>query len=77
MTKPIGLTDNQLHTIQQAAAPLHPNDRGPYLERVAGMLQGQGELGDGVVSRAAKAAQGEFLRPPPHPHLPSKYSRAR
>jgi hypothetical protein len=76
MTKPIALTDDQLATIKQAAQPLHPNDRGPYLERVAGMLQGHQELGDGIVSRAAKAAQSEFLRPPLRPNLISgKYGR--
>jgi hypothetical protein len=57
----IALTDQQLAVIQQAAAALHPRDRGPFLERVAAMLQGH-ELGDGSVSRAARAAQKEFLR---------------
>jgi hypothetical protein len=52
-----------------AVVPLHPHDRGPYLQRVAAMLQGQQELGDGIVSRAAKAAQQEFLRPPLRPQL--------
>jgi hypothetical protein len=75
--KPIALTDTQLHTIQQAAAPLNPHDRGPFLQRVAGMLQGQDQLGDGVVSRAAKEAQREFLRPPPYPHMGGKYGRVR
>jgi hypothetical protein len=29
--KPIGLTDSQLLTIQRAAGPLHPQDRGPSM----------------------------------------------
>ena len=52
--KPIGLTDEQLLTIQRAAAPLHPQDRGPYLEKVAEMLNGH-EIGDGLVGRVAGA----------------------
>ena len=54
--KPIGLTDEQLLTIQRAAAPLHPQDRGPYLEKVAEMLNGH-EIGDGLVGRVAREAQ--------------------
>jgi hypothetical protein len=38
--KPIALTDGQLLAIQRAADPLHPQDRGPYLEKVAEMLNG-------------------------------------
>ena len=61
--KPIGLTDSQLLTIQRAVAPLHPQDRGPYLEKVAEMLNGH-EIGDGLVGRAAREAQRQFLRAP-------------
>ena len=38
--KSIGLTDEQLLAIQRAAGPLHPQDRGPYLEKVAELLSG-------------------------------------
>jgi hypothetical protein len=61
--KPIGLSDEQLLTIQRAAAPLHPQDRGPYLEKVAEMLSGH-EIGDGLVGRVAREAQRLFLRAP-------------
>ena len=61
--KPIGLTDEQLLTIQRAAAPLHPQDRGLYLEKVAEMLSGH-EIGDGLVGRVAREAQRQFLRAP-------------
>jgi hypothetical protein len=57
----IRLTDNQLSIITLAAAPLHPGDRGPFLQRVATLLNGH-ELGDGVISRAARQAQKEFWR---------------
>ena len=61
--KPIGLTDRQLLTIRRAAAPLHPQDRGRYLEKVAETSNGH-EIGDGLVGRVAREAQREFLRAP-------------
>ena len=60
---PLALTDVQLAVIQGLAEPLHPEDRDGYLRRVAELLHGR-QLGDGVVSRAARTAQSEFLRPP-------------
>jgi hypothetical protein len=61
--KSIGLTEEQLLAIQRAAGPLHPQDRGPYLEKVAEMLNGH-EIGDGLVGRVAREAQRQFLRAP-------------
>jgi hypothetical protein len=61
--KPIALTDGQLLAIQRAADPLHPEDRGPYLEKVAEMLNGH-EIGDGLVGRVVREAQRQFLRVP-------------
>jgi hypothetical protein len=60
---PLALTDDPLLIIQQHAEPLHPKDRGDYLQRVAALLEGH-EVGDGLVSRCARAAQREFVRPP-------------
>jgi hypothetical protein len=60
---PLRLTDNQMNMITAAAEPLQPGDRGPFLERVATLLNGH-ELGDGVISRVARQAQAEFFRPP-------------
>jgi len=45
--------------IERAAGFLDPNDRGPFLHRVAELLNGH-EIGDGLVSRAAREAQAEF-----------------
>jgi hypothetical protein len=60
---PISLTDDQLTVITNAAHPLPPQDRGPFLERVAELLRGV-EIGDGSIGRAVREAQREFLRPP-------------
>ena len=61
--KPIALTDTQLDQVRRCAEPLNPHDRGPYLEKVAELLNGH-EIGDGLVARAAREAQGQFLRAP-------------
>jgi hypothetical protein len=60
---PIALTDNQLSMIMRHAEPLPAADRSKYLHRVASLLHGQ-EIGDGVVARAARQAQGELFRAP-------------
>lgn len=60
---PLRLTDTQMNMITAAAEPLQPGDRGPFLQRVATLLNGH-ELGDGVISRAARQAQSEFFRAP-------------
>ncbi len=74
--KPLALSDEQLLTVQRAAEPLHPHDRGAYLERVAEMLSGR-EIGDGLVGRVAREAQRQFLRPPEpeSKQMPSRWDR--
>ena len=61
MSKPLALSDDQM--ITRAAEPLQPADRGPFLQRVATLLNGH-EVGDGVIRRAARQAQKEFWRAP-------------
>jgi hypothetical protein len=56
------LSDDQMNIITKLAEPLLHIDRGPYLQRVAQLLSGQPEIGDGVVHRAAEQAQREFRR---------------
>src|SRR3954454_21546148 len=56
MSKPIALTDNQMTAIMRAAEPLQPDDRGPFLERVAARLQAI-EIGDGSVGRVCRELQ--------------------
>jgi hypothetical protein len=61
---PLALSDDQLDTIMRGAAPLPPQDRHKYLQRVAELLYQQGEIGDGAVARACREAQKLFFDPP-------------
>ena len=49
--------------ILRGAEPLHPHDHDPYLELVAELLRDR-EIGDGLVSRAVREAQGRYRQPP-------------
>jgi hypothetical protein len=60
-----------------AVVPLHPHDRGPYLQRVAAMLQGQQELGDGIVSRGSQGSAAGVLTATTAPATVRQYGRAR
>jgi hypothetical protein len=70
--QPLKLTDTQLNIIRRAAEPLHPHDRGVYLETVAELLNGH-ELGDGIITRVAKEAQKRFWRGTPELRSPRYY----
>jgi len=60
---PLPLTDDQLATIQRAAAPIVASDRVAFLAAVAQALQGR-EIGDGVVARVCAEQQRKwFTRP--------------
>jgi hypothetical protein len=48
----------------RGAAPLPPQDRHKYLQRVAELLHQQGEIDDGAVARACREAQRTFRVPP-------------
>jgi hypothetical protein len=61
---PLSLSDEQMDAVMRAAAPLHPVDRGPFLERVAERLRGVEVVGDGLVSRIAREVQREFFKAP-------------
>ena len=61
---PIAISDSQLAMIMRACEPILPADRDPFLRALAHRLQGEPELGDGVVGRAIRELQREFWRPP-------------
>jgi hypothetical protein len=61
---PIRLTDAQLGAIFSAAKPLAVQDRDPFLQTVAELLQARREIGDGDVHRAIVTAQRRFYDPP-------------
>src|SRR5262249_51737136 len=52
---PLRLTDEQLAQVMRTAAPIPPDLRHDYLQRVAEQLRGP-EFGDGEVYRACRAA---------------------
>ena len=58
---PLALTDAQMRIVHDHALPLLPAVRSAFLRRVAQLLRGERELGEGAVSRACRAAQAEFL----------------
>jgi hypothetical protein len=47
-----------------AARPLALRDRDPFLQEVAGLLQGITDPGDGDVARAIRAVQRKHFDPP-------------
>jgi hypothetical protein len=60
----LALSDNQLTIVMAMAEPLPPDLRSDFLEAVARQLAGQGELGDGLVSRTCRALVRQYFDPP-------------
>jgi hypothetical protein len=61
---PLRLSDSQITSIFAAARPLAVQDRDPFLQEVAGLLQGIADPGDGDVARAIRAVQRKHVDPP-------------
>ena len=61
---PISLSDQQLTAVMQAAAPLQPCDRGPFLEEVARELALLPDIGDGALHRVIMTVQRKHVDPP-------------
>jgi hypothetical protein len=57
----ITVDDAHLQIVRDHAAPLLPSLRSAFLQRVAQLLRGEREFAEGVVSRACRTAQAEFL----------------
>jgi hypothetical protein len=60
----ISLSDDELRSVMQAAAPIDPRDRGAFLRDVASELAKYSELGPGVVGRVVANLQRKYFDPP-------------
>lgn len=63
---PLRLTDSEMDAVFDAARPLAPDLRDPFLRAVAHALQQDcaGEVGPGSVARVCREVQREFFAPP-------------
>jgi hypothetical protein len=74
--RPLALTDESTRDLFRYAGCLHPDDRGPFIERVAEKLRDEPEIGEGVVARACRELLPEFLTMPRGPeHKPTRWDR--
>jgi hypothetical protein len=58
---PLSLSDDEYNAVQAAAAPIHPQQRGAFLQALAVELEGYSVIGPGVVHRCAAASQKTFV----------------
>jgi hypothetical protein len=74
--RPLALSDSEYDQVVAACRPLHPDQRGAFLEALAAELRDAGELGDGKVHRVIAQVQRQFWDPPDldGPGKPGKYS---
>jgi hypothetical protein len=74
---PLALTDQQLAAVMAAAGPLPVHARDGFLQRVAELLRGHDDPGDGDVHRAICSAQKQFWDAPIELGYPGKYASGR
>jgi hypothetical protein len=61
MPTPLSLNDAEYAAVMQAAAPIHPAQRGAFLQALATELEKYPTVGVGVVHRSAAALQKTFV----------------
>ena len=64
MAKPLQLSDAQQATIVDASFALGPPEQEALRERVLAQLEGEPEIGDGLVYRTCRSVQRELWAPP-------------
>ena len=66
MPTPLALSDSQITSVMQLAAPLSPHQRSRFLEMLAARLNGRRELGDGAIHRLCRELlhQHKLFDPP-------------
>jgi hypothetical protein len=62
--RPISITNAQLDSILNAAQPLLPCDRSPFLTELARELSAVAVIGDGNLHRAIELVQRRHFSPP-------------
>jgi hypothetical protein len=58
---PLSLSDDEFAAVQAAAAPIHPLQRGAFLEALAKELEQHPVVGPGLVHRLAAELQRRYL----------------
>jgi hypothetical protein len=61
MPQPLSLNDDEYLVVQAAAAPVHPSQRGDFLQALAVELERQPAIGPGVVHRLAADVQRRYV----------------
>jgi hypothetical protein len=61
MSSPLSLSDDEYLAVQAAAAPVHPQQRGAFLQALAVELERHPVIGAGLVHRCAADLQRRFL----------------
>jgi hypothetical protein len=61
---PLALTDAQITSIMQLARPLQPAQRRIFVEMIAARLNGQREIGDGMLYQICRELQRQVLGAP-------------
>jgi hypothetical protein len=69
------LSESQIEVIKRLAAPLQRADRERFRNRVAELLAGYSELGDGLLHRVARQAQHDVMTVATPPPKYSKWAR--
>jgi hypothetical protein len=64
MPTPIHLSDSEITTIMQLSRPLSPPQRVAFLEMLAAKLNGQREIGDGMLHQICRELQRQVLGAP-------------
>jgi hypothetical protein len=59
---PLALTDDEYEAVQAAAAPIHPLQRGTFLQALATELERHPVVGPGLVHSYAAELQRKFVR---------------
>jgi hypothetical protein len=58
---PLSLSDDEFAAVQAVAAPIHPLQRGAFLEALAKALEGHAIIGPGLVHRLAAELQRRYV----------------